>query len=78
MQFDPCAIPHELHFKPSEFYLRLELRTAKKKADAVKIGLFLVREVEVLTEFIRNAGLNPPTDHLGKRPELHAADRALL
>lgn len=78
MQFDTCALPHELHFKPSEFYFRRALRRAKKKADAVKIGLFLVREVEILTKHILDAGLSLPAAHLSQYRVPRACDHVQL
>lgn len=49
-----------LSYKPSAFYYRHELRKARTKAEAVKIGLQLVIEIEKHKRWIRGRGMVPP------------------
>ena len=60
MQFDPCQLPHELHYRPSAFYFRRALRESRTRAQAVNVAMQLVRELEYLKEFVRSQGLIPP------------------
>ena len=60
MQFDPCQLPHELHYKPSAFFFRQALRESKTRAQAVRVAMQVVRELEALKAFIRSQGMIPP------------------
>lgn len=49
-----------LSCKPSAYYYRQALRSARTKREAVEIGLNLVDEIERHKRFIRNNGMIPP------------------
>lgn len=49
-----------LSYKPSAFYYRHELRKTRTKAEAVRIGMALVSEVEKHKQWIRERGMVPP------------------
>lgn len=49
-----------LSCKPSAFYYRQALRSARTKEELVEIGLNLVGEIERHKEFIRARGFIPP------------------
>lgn len=49
-----------LSYKPSAFYYRHELRKARTKAEAVRIGMALVSEIEKHKHWIRERGMVPP------------------
>lgn len=51
-------------YKPSAYYFRKALQSAKTKKEAVEIGLQVVRELEAHKEFIRELGAWPPRKHI--------------
>lgn len=53
-------------YRPSAYYFRRELRNSKTKAQAVAVGLHVVRELEYLKEWIRDQGLVPPRRFITK------------
>lgn len=54
-------------YRPSAFYFRKALRTAKTKAEAVEVGLTVVAELENLKAWVREQGFIPPKRHLLRR-----------
>jgi hypothetical protein len=47
-------------YKPSAFYFRQELRCTRTRKEAVGIGMHLVAELELLKQWVRDQGLQPP------------------
>ena len=46
-------------YKPCGFYFRKALREARTKAEAVRLGLHAVRELENMKKQLREAGIEP-------------------
>lgn len=55
----PSSDEIESH-KPSAYYFRRALRTAHSREHAIVIGLSLSSELERLTQWAEEQGLNPP------------------
>ena len=53
-------MPDELSYKPSTFYFREAIRSARRRAEVADLALHLVREHEMLREWVRDHGLVPP------------------
>lgn len=53
-------------YQPSAYFFRKALRGARSKAEAVDVGLQVVRELEALKAFVRENGLIPPKRHVLK------------
>lgn len=49
-----------ISYKPSAWYLRKAIRSAKTIEEAQTTGLLAVRELEKLKEWVRNRGVIPP------------------
>lgn len=55
------AMPHELiTYRPSAFYFRTAIRSAKSQAELAELALHLVAEHETLREWVREHGMVPP------------------
>lgn len=48
------------YYRPSAWYFRRELRDAPSKAQAIRVGLTAVRELESLTQWVQEQGLEAP------------------
>ena len=57
---DTARMEKPLSYKPSAYYYHRELRAARSKEAAVRIGLQLVIEIEKHKRWIRERGMVPP------------------
>jgi len=52
------------NYKPSSFYFRKALRSAKTVEEARDVGFTVVLELEQLKEWVREQGFIPPKMHI--------------
>lgn len=72
-------------YKPSAFYFREALRSARTKREAIDYGMQAVRELEWLKQWIRERGFIPPRRFIlsteaeakGLIPQTSACDEVL-
>lgn len=53
-----------LSYRPSAYYFRAALRSAKSREEAIEVGLHAVRELEMLKAWVRELGYEPPRQHV--------------
>jgi len=61
-------------YRPSAYYFRQELRSARTKKEAIIVGLMLVSELEELKAWVREHGLIPPRFNVTPSERLAKAD----